>query len=216
MPASTEKDRSVLARCLQGSNAYTIALMLLAFFPAAGTASAQQRRIQLDDLAKVVTVSDPQISPDGKSIVCVVSHPNFDEDRSDNELVLVDAATGVQRVLTFDRKDVESPRWSPSGDRLAFLAVVPYAKDKKDDSTKKEDSAQVFVMPMSAGDAKKVTDAPNGLSSLPGGRTERTSLTSPATTHPTKNRSTSTTTRSRSGTTSIWQPPHRLRLIFGW
>lgn len=74
--------------------------------------------------------------------------------------MLVDVTTGAQRVLTFDRKDAGSPRWSPSGDRLAFLAVVPYAKDKKDDSAKKnEDSAQVFVMPMSGGDAKKVTNA---------------------------------------------------------
>jgi dipeptidyl aminopeptidase/acylaminoacyl peptidase len=137
--------------------------MMLGVLLAALPVSAQQRRIQLDDLAKVVTVSDPQISPDGKSIVCVVSRPNFDEDRSDNELVLVDAATGAQRVLTFERKDAGSPRWSPNGDRLAFLAVVPYTKDKKDDTAKREDSPQVFVMPMSGGDAKKVTNAPNGV-----------------------------------------------------
>jgi len=157
------RNHSVYARFLQGSNAYPVGLTLLAFLLAAGTVSAQQRRIQLDDLARIVTVSDPQISPDGKSIVCVVSRPNLEEDRSDNQLVLVDLPTGTQRVLTFDRKDVASPRWSPSGDRLAFVAVVPYAKDKKDDSTKKEDSAQVFVMPMSGGDAKKVTNAPMGV-----------------------------------------------------
>jgi len=138
--------------------------MLLAIFFAAATASAQNRRIQLEDLTKVVTVSDPQISPDGKSIVCVVSRLNFDEDRADNELVLIDAATGAERVLTLNRKEVGSPRWSPSGDRLAFEAVVPYTKDMKDHATgKKEDGPQVFVMPMSGGDAKKVTNAPNGV-----------------------------------------------------
>lgn len=135
---------------------------LLAVVLAAGTASAQERRIQLEDLAKIVTVSDPQISPDGKSIVCVVSRPNFDENRSDRELVLVDVATGAQRVLTFDRKGVGSPRWSPTGDGLAFAAVVPYTPDKNN-ATKREDSPQVFVMPMSGGDARKVTDAPNGV-----------------------------------------------------
>jgi Tol biopolymer transport system component len=93
----------------------------------------------------------------------VVSRANLDDDRYDNELVPVDVATGAQRVLTFDRKDVGSPRWSPSGDRLAFLAVVPYAKEKKDDTARKEDSPQVFVMPMSGGDAKKITNAPNGV-----------------------------------------------------
>jgi dipeptidyl aminopeptidase/acylaminoacyl peptidase len=157
------KNHSVLACCLRRLNARSAALILLAALFAAALASAQQRRIQLDDLAKVVTVSDPQISPDGKSIVFVVSRANLDQDRYDTELVLVDVATSAQRVLTFDRKDVGSPRWSPNGDRLAFLTVVPYAKDKKDDATKKEDSAQVFVMPMSGGDAKKVTNAPNGV-----------------------------------------------------
>src|ERR1700728_4034157 len=115
MPASTEKDHFVFARCLQGPNAYPVALMLLAFLLASATASAQTRRIQLDDETKIVTVSDPQISPDGKSIVCVVTRPNLDEDRYDDELVMVEIATGAQRELTFGRKDVASPRWSPSG-----------------------------------------------------------------------------------------------------
>src|SRR5271157_3829480 len=172
MPAPMPKNHSTFTCCLQGSRAGSaagrklsraLALMLLAVLLAAATASAQERRLQLEDLTKIVTVSDPQISPDGKSIVCVVSRQNFDEDRSDNELVLVDVATGTQRVLTFDRKGVGSPRWSPSGAELAFVAVVPYTKDKKDDTTKKEDSPQVFVLPMSGGDAKKVTNAPNGV-----------------------------------------------------
>jgi len=156
MPILTSKKHS----------AFVFLLALLAaslLVPAA--ASAQQRRIQLEDLEKVVSVADPQISPDGKSIVCVVTRQNFDEDRSDRELVLVDIATGAQKVLTFDRKGVGSPRWSPNGDRLAFVAVAPYTKDKnnKDDTRKREDSLQVFVMPMNGGDAKKVSNALNGV-----------------------------------------------------
>jgi len=141
-----------------------IATLLAVLLPAA-MGSAQGRRIQLEDLTKIVTVSDPQISPDGKSIICVVSRQNFDENRSDRELVLVDIATGAQRVLTFERNGVGSPRWSPSGDRLAFVAVVPYTPDKNrsDDTTKREDSSQVFILPMGGGDAWKVTNAPNGV-----------------------------------------------------
>lgn len=41
-------------------------------------ARAQARRIELADFAKTVSVSDPQISPDGKSIVYVVSRMNLD------------------------------------------------------------------------------------------------------------------------------------------
>jgi dipeptidyl aminopeptidase/acylaminoacyl peptidase len=142
--------------------------MLLALLLAAATASAHEHRIQLEDLTRIVTVSDPQISPDGKSIICAVSRQSFEENRSDRELVLVDVATGAQRVLTFGRKGVGSPRWSPAGDRLAFLAVVPYTKDQdqNNDTTKREDSPQVFVMSMSGGDARKVTNAPNGVEQL--------------------------------------------------
>src|SRR5215470_9972822 len=172
MPASMPNNHSKFTGCVPGSNprsaagresSRALALMLLGIFLAAVTASAQEHRIQLEDLTKIVTVSDPQISPDGKSIVCVVSRQNFEEDRSDGELVLVDVATRAQRVLTFDRKGVGSPRWSPSGDRLAFVAVVPYTKEKKDDATKRGDAPQVFIMSMSGGDAKKVTNAPNGV-----------------------------------------------------
>src|SRR6516165_1446029 len=78
------------------------------------------RRFELDDLGKLVGVSDPQVSPDGKSVVVVVSRPNYEKNRSDKELVMVDVASGKQRVLTFDRAGVGQPRWSPNGDRLAF------------------------------------------------------------------------------------------------
>jgi len=166
MPASLRKNLFTLSCCLQGSSARSaagrkpsraLAVMMSGVLLAALPVSAQQRRIQLDDLGKVVTVSDPQVSLDSKSIVCVVSRLNLDEDRSDDQLVLVDVATGAQRVLTIDRKKASSPRWSPNGDRLAFPTVVPYTKDNKDDTAKREDSAQVFVMPMSGGDAKKIT-----------------------------------------------------------
>jgi dipeptidyl aminopeptidase/acylaminoacyl peptidase len=116
--------------------------------------AAQTRRMEIGDFAKIVNVSDPQISPSGKSIVFVVSRANMEEDRFDRELVLVDIASGVQRVLTHGRKDAGSPRWSPSGDRIAFLAAVGPAKEEK---------GQIFILPMIGGDAAKITEAPNGV-----------------------------------------------------
>lgn len=40
---------------------------------AAGQVKAQTRKIELDDLRKIVKVSSPEIAPDGKSIVIVVA-----------------------------------------------------------------------------------------------------------------------------------------------
>ena len=114
----------------------------------------QTNRFAIADLAKMVSISDPQISPDGKSVVIVVSRPNFEEKRYDSELVLVDIVTSGQHTLTRDRQDVEQPRWSPSGDRLAFLAKPGPGKEEK---------AQLFVMPMKGGDALRLTSVTNGV-----------------------------------------------------
>ncbi len=128
-------------------------LLVLCIFCQQGT-RGQARRIQLADFGKVVSVSDPQISPDGKSIVYVVSRMNMEQDRNDRDLVLQEIATAARRALTHDRKDVASPRWSPAGDRMAFLAAVGPPKEEK---------AQIFVLSMNGGDALKITDAPNGV-----------------------------------------------------
>jgi dipeptidyl aminopeptidase/acylaminoacyl peptidase len=112
------------------------------------------RRFELNDLGKLVGVSDPQISPDGRSIIVVVGRPNYEKNRHDAHLVLVDVATSKQRVLTHDRRGVGQPRWSRTGDRLAFLATAGSGKEAK---------RQVFVMPMNGGDPLKITSAPTGV-----------------------------------------------------
>jgi len=120
----------------------------------AGAATAQTKRIDLGDLQKLVNLSDPQIAPDGKSIACVVSRVNWSDDRFDAHLVSVDIASGTQRTLTYDRKGVAAPRWSPNGDRLAFLATAG-SGDKA--------APQVFVLDMRGGEARQITEAANGV-----------------------------------------------------
>src|SRR6202167_637790 len=117
-------------------------------------ANAQSRKIDLGDLQKIVSVTNPEISPDGKSIVVVVSRVDWDEDRYDSQLVLVDIATGGQRPLTNIRKGLSSPKYSPSGDRVAFLAEV---------GVERKAVAQVFVLPMNGGEPQQITTAPLGV-----------------------------------------------------
>jgi dipeptidyl aminopeptidase/acylaminoacyl peptidase len=112
------------------------------------------QKFSVAQLDKVVRVSDPQISPDGNTIVVVVSHPNFADDRYDADLVQVDVATGRTRTLTQNRRGVSSPRWAPSGDRLAFLANVGIAPNARN---------QIFVLPMSGGDAQQITTSSAGV-----------------------------------------------------
>ena len=151
-----------LATCL-------LTLPALADAPAT---SAPPHRIALEDLARLVRPSDPQVSPDGKSILIVVSRPNYDDNRHEAELVLVDVATKAQRILTRERQELAHPRWSPDGARIAFLAKgtpkksakkddagTPAAADKKDE----EGRRQIFVLPMNGGDALQITDVWGGV-----------------------------------------------------
>ncbi|MGB0035853.1 MAG: hypothetical protein WBP79_10300, partial [Candidatus Acidiferrales bacterium] len=121
---------------------------------ACGRAGAQSRKIELADFQKLVRVSDPQISPDGKSIVAVVSRVNWDEDRRDSSLLIVEIATGAQRNLTNVHKGLGSPKWSPSGDRIAYLATVGVGKEAEE---------QIHVLPMNGGEARQITTASRGV-----------------------------------------------------
>ena len=135
----------------------TVASLLavgMIFAAQAPVAQAQKRRIQIADVAKIVRLADPQISPDDKSIAVVVARSNMKEDRTDSEIVLIDIATGTQRLLTYGRKGASSPRWSPNGDRLAFLAMAGDEKDAQ---------PQIFVLRMDGGDAQQITKAPDGV-----------------------------------------------------
>ncbi|MDB5268822.1 MAG: hypothetical protein JWP58_1862 [Hymenobacter sp.] len=112
--------------------------------------SHAQRRFELADISRLVNVSDPQLSPDGESILVVVSRPNLATNRHDAEVVLVDVATSRQRVLVADRPTVKQPRWSPTGDRVAFLARTGTGKDAH---------TQLFVQNPASGEARQLTTA---------------------------------------------------------
>jgi dipeptidyl aminopeptidase/acylaminoacyl peptidase len=115
-------------------------------------AGAQVRVFTPDDLPKIVRVGDPQVSPDGKTIAFVVGRANLKDDRWDSELELVDVATKEVRAVTYGRMGVGSPRWSPTGDRLAFLTA---------DADKK---GQIFVLAMNGGDAEQLTHSKTSVS----------------------------------------------------
>ena len=113
-----------------------------------------QKKFELADYARLVNISDPQISPDGKSVVLVVSRPDYVNNRFNAELVLIDVASGNKRVLTQERITVSSPRWSPNGAQLAFIAKAGLGKDATN---------QIFILSMLGGEAKQMTKAPKGV-----------------------------------------------------
>jgi dipeptidyl aminopeptidase/acylaminoacyl peptidase len=106
------------------------------------------------DFRGTIGISEPRISPDGRRIAFVKSTIDFGKDRRHSEIFLLDVATGASRQLTYDRTGIGNLRWSPGGDRLAFIADAGAPDDTQ---------SQVFIMPMDGGDAQQVTDADNGV-----------------------------------------------------
>ena len=141
-------------------------------WPLSGVAANSAAPLQLTDLRKIVSLGDAQISPDGRQVAVIVSTPDWKSDKPKQELDLVDVASGTRRALTWKRNGIGSPKWSPDGTRLAFLAEDSGPPDDADSSDDDKDSgdkggddkqAQLFVMPMNGGDPIRVTSVKRGV-----------------------------------------------------
>lgn len=106
-----------------------------------------------DDYGKIARVSDPHFSPRGDKIVFVVSHPDYRTDTRPSHLYLIDTRGGVYRNLTPDRTSARYPRWSPTGDRIAFLSDV-------------REKSQIFILPRDGGEAREITHSETGVSAF--------------------------------------------------
>ena len=106
--------------------------MVAVLYPNEG--KAQDERLALETWLDWERVSDPQISPDGSEVVYTKSWVNKLEDRWDSSIWIVNSDGSKTRDLIKG----SSPRWSPDGTRLAFIAP--------DD----QEQAQIFVRWMDA------------------------------------------------------------------
>lgn len=136
--SSRSKERFFMKRVLA-----LLALLVLAV----PLAAENKRPMTVDDLFKFKRVADPQISPDGKQVVYVVTTVT---DVSKNQTVanLWVAATDGKtppRQLTSTTKKDRSPRWSPDGRWIVFEST-------------RSGSEQLWVIDMYGGEARQLTD----------------------------------------------------------
>jgi dipeptidyl aminopeptidase/acylaminoacyl peptidase len=133
-------------------------LLSLVLTPPSAFGQEAKRSLSLDDLARLRTVTDPQVSPDGKWVAYVVGAVDAEKDTRDTDLWMV-AWDGRERVrLTASPGSAERlPRWSPDGRYLAFLA-------SRGDEEEKKNGAQVWLLDRFGGEAQKATDMKGGVS----------------------------------------------------
>jgi dipeptidyl aminopeptidase/acylaminoacyl peptidase len=120
----------------------------------AAVVSAQKRSITEKDLFDFTWIGDPQVSPDGSTVVFVRVTVNEKRDGYNTSIWSV-SATGSDdpHRLTSGSRD-SSPRWSPDGKYLAFVRVTE--KDGR------PDKPQLFMLAMSGGDSFQFTSLPQG------------------------------------------------------
>ena len=95
----------------------TAALLLALGLAAPLSAEAGERPLRLDDYLSWEAVRNPQISPDGASVVYERRFVDALRDRWQTELWVVSADGSRNRLLT----EGSGARWSPDGTRIAFL-----------------------------------------------------------------------------------------------
>lgn len=111
-----------------------------------------RRGIEPDDLLRLRSVTDPQISPDGDRVAFVVTAPDLDADRHVTAVWVAPLDGGGEAACFASATVAHSPRWSPDGRWLAFVS------DRGGCA-----KPQLWIAPLAGGDARRLTDAPNGV-----------------------------------------------------
>ncbi len=103
--------------------------------------------MKADDLLKIQFIGDPQISPDGGRILFCKRH--IDKNKYISNLFSVDMEGHTQQ-WTQGQGGASHGRWSADGQTIAFI------------SGREEKKAQIFLMSAHGGEARKLTNLPDG------------------------------------------------------
>jgi len=123
------------------------------------TAGEQSRCFTVKDIFDYEYVSDPQISPDGTTIVYVRNFSDIMTDKRYTNLWMINFDGTEHRPLTSGNFNDTSPRWSPDGTQLIYVSN----RDEKVQIYKRwMDSGQTVVLTNLQYPPTGITWSPNG------------------------------------------------------
>src|SRR6476661_5962241 len=161
----------------------TIVARALPLIVIATALSAQSPRpLTFLDAQNMRQVSGQDISPNGRMMLYALSTPDWNQARRQSDIYMVNVDQGLSstRQLTFTKdKNETSPRWSHDGSFIAFLsdrdATTPAgggggaaggAGGGRGGAGGGGARNQLFVLRLDGGEAKRVTDAREGVSNF--------------------------------------------------
>jgi len=135
-----------------------IFLLLLISFSTATSQKPTQVFSRLD-VFQLEYAGDPQVSPNGNRVVYSRSGMDIMNDRGMSRLWILNADGSQHRKLTNREVNESSPRWSPNGNRIAFVSVS-------------DAGAEIYVYWVDTGQFAKLTQlerSPRGIRWSPDG-----------------------------------------------
>ncbi|MCD6115971.1 PD40 domain-containing protein, partial [bacterium] len=114
-------------------------------------ALAQKRAFTIEDLYKIKSVGDAQVSPDSRKLLFTVAKYNLKKGQSNSDIFLMDLTNNEIVQMTRNKAADFHPRWSPDGKSFMFLS----SRGK---------GLQIWLMPVNGGEPEKITDFPIGIS----------------------------------------------------
>ena len=116
-------------------------------------AVAQTHPFSVHDMLAMDRISDPQPSPDGKSVVFTLRTTDLEANQGRTDLWMVGIDGSHLRQLTTNPAGDWGGRWSADGKLVYFLST-------------RSGSSQVWMIPVDGGEARQVTDLPLDVGNL--------------------------------------------------
>jgi dipeptidyl aminopeptidase/acylaminoacyl peptidase len=116
---------------------------------------AQKRAMTIVDLINLPSIGSPEPSPDGSQVLYLRTDADWEENGTVTHIWRVNADGTGSVQLTNGERGESSPRWSPDGQRIAFLARRHGAEQ-----------TQVYLLNNSGGEGIALTEHPTSVSSI--------------------------------------------------